>query len=147
MHRGTVDEHKSLATTVADAIHHGKASAADAERAAQAAQERAERIERGEDVAGGLGKPRARDDFDKAMLAAGFTKRDLRRMTMIAQACDLGPEVTKVFMQAATDTESRNRHVERQARATLELFGALDPADRAAAATAMLEANKSRNRR
>jgi hypothetical protein len=55
MHQGTVDEHKSLATTVADAIRHGEANVADADRVARAAQERAERIERREAV------PSARD--------------------------------------------------------------------------------------
>jgi hypothetical protein len=50
------------------------------------------------------------------------------------------------MVQAATDTEFRNRHVGRQARATLKLFGEMNPADRAVVAKAMLEANKSHKR-
>jgi hypothetical protein len=143
MHQGPVDDHKSLATTVANAIRDGEASVADADRVARAAQERAERIEHGEDVAGGLGKPRTHEDFEKALRAGGFTRRDWRRVKMIAAVGDLGPEVMAVFMQAATYTEFRNRHVARRARATLKLFGGLNPADRVAVAKAMLEANKS----
>jgi hypothetical protein len=78
------------------------------------------------------------------MLAAGFTKRDLRRMTMIAAVHDLGPEVFRVFLEAAIETRCS---VARQARTTLKLFGGMDPADRVAVAKAMLEANKSRKRR
>jgi hypothetical protein len=142
MHQDTVDNHRSQAIRIADTIRHGEVIAADANRVAAAAQERAKRIERGEDVSGGLGKPRTREDFDKELLAAGFTKLQLRRMRLLGKVGELGDEVFEVFLQSIRISDHADRAAAREARATLKLFSWIDPAERAEVAKEMLKIMK-----
>jgi hypothetical protein len=80
MHADTVEGHKGLIATAERAIATGEAGAAKAESHAHKARDRVERIKRGEDVPGGLGKPMTREEWEAELIAAGFTRRDLRRM-------------------------------------------------------------------
>jgi hypothetical protein len=77
MHASTVKERKELIAAAQRAVADGEAAATNAAAKAGHARERLAKIERGEDVAGGLGKP---VDVEALMLANGFTKRDLRDM-------------------------------------------------------------------
>jgi hypothetical protein len=146
MHAGTVNDHKGLAAHVAKAIAEAEASKAEAR--AKAARERVERIHRGENVSGGLGEPRTREDFEAELLAAGFTKRDLRRMSMLTAVHDLGEDVWEAFLQSVHASDHADRAAEREARACLKLFGSFeDPAERAELARQMLAAMKKQRQR
>ena len=84
---------------------------AEAAEKVEAAKSRLEKLKRGEDVAGGLGKP---FDVRAALKAAGFTERDLRRMRLLAS-------LTEIEMkQASAKTGSEvvgaaDRAIEREA--------------------------------
>ena len=127
MHANAVQDYKGLARTVENAIAGGQAAAADAEAKATAARERVTRIEKGEDVVGSLGKPLTREDFEAALLASGFTKRDLRRLDMYGAVEEFGPEAFEVFKRSlAKSTDLLSLDVERKARAAIEYFSLCD---------------------
>jgi hypothetical protein len=81
MGTANVEEHKALIARAETKIAEHAPKAAEAEERAQAAKDRLERIRRGESVPGGLGKP---FDAERALKAAGFTERDLRRIRLMA---------------------------------------------------------------
>ena len=76
MGSASVEEHKALISRAETRIAEHATTAAEAEERAQAAKDRLERIRRGESVPGGLGKP---FDVERALKAAGWTQRMLRR--------------------------------------------------------------------
>jgi hypothetical protein len=84
MQVATVEDQKGLAATVASAITRGEAEAAQAQAKAKTAHERVERIERGENVEGGLGNPATREDFEAALIKAGWTRAELRHIERVA---------------------------------------------------------------
>ncbi len=65
MHAGTVEDHNGLATTVERKVVEGQAEMAKAAGHRDAAKARRERLQRGEDVAGGLGKPLTWEDAQR----------------------------------------------------------------------------------
>jgi hypothetical protein len=83
------ENHKGQLAKTQRTVADSEAAAKDAAANAGRAKERLAKIERGEDVAGGLGKP---FDFEAGLLAAGFTKRELRNMVHLA---DLFAELEK----------------------------------------------------
>ena len=76
MQTASVGQHKTLIARAETAIAEHASKAAEAGERAQAAKDRLEKIRRGEDVAGGLGKP---FDVERALKAAGWTPSDFRR--------------------------------------------------------------------
>jgi hypothetical protein len=76
MNRESVDGHKSHAALTERAIASWEAAAATAAENAAAARDRVARIRRGEDVPGGLGKPRQlAEDMERIMRQAGWDGR------------------------------------------------------------------------
>jgi hypothetical protein len=148
MDAGRVNDHKGLAGDVAKAIAVGEAEASKAEARAKAARERVERIERGEDVSGGFSKPKTREEFEAELLAAGLSKRDLRRCDLFAAVGDLGEDVWEAFLKTSVrdHIDQNDRSSERWARIFLKLFGSVeDPAERGELAREMLaKAGKQR---
>jgi len=145
MHAGTVEDCKGLATTVERAVAEGQAGIANATEKRNIAKARRERLERGEDVQGGLGKPVTREDLERELLKAGFTKRDLRRLDLIGAVKEFGPEAMEVFRRSLTSTSQLlEREVERKAREAIEYFCLCD--DPVAAAKEMLEAMSPKHR-
>jgi len=103
MNQEQVDGHKALAVTVKGAIATGQAGAAAAAAKAEAARIRAERIRKGEDVAGGLGKPMTREEVEAILLANGFTKSGLHhaeRLSALFTALEKIPGAKKDFWTA-----------------------------------------------
>jgi hypothetical protein len=78
---GIVEGHKEMIASSTAALAEAAPAVAEAEEKVQAAKNRLERLNRGETVSGGLGK---RLDFEAALKAAGFTARQLRRMSLLA---------------------------------------------------------------
>jgi hypothetical protein len=76
MNASLVEGHKGLIATAETKIAETEAEAAKAAASAETAKARLEKIRRGEDVAGGLGKP---FDVERALKAAGWTPSDFRR--------------------------------------------------------------------
>jgi hypothetical protein len=95
MHAATAEDHKGLAATVASTIAKAEGHAAEAASSAKAARERIERIERGENVEGGLGNPATREEFEAALLKAGFTRARLRHCLLLAE---LGEDEIRALM-------------------------------------------------
>ena len=77
------------------------------------------------------------ENYEASLLAAGFTKRDLRRRRMLAEVHELGPEVWEVFEREMQASQHFERATEQLARACLTLFGGMD--DPAALAREMLK--------
>jgi hypothetical protein len=76
----TVEDQKGLAKMTEKAIVSGTVAMAEADAKVAAARERRERLKRGEDVAGGLGKPMTREDLMKMI---GWTEADARRAALL----------------------------------------------------------------
>jgi hypothetical protein len=127
MHAATVEDHKALAATVAASIAEGESDVAQTAASAKAAQERVERIERGENVEGGLGRPATREDFQAALIKAGFTREELRHGEVLYELRELG-----AFKPDADDDELQREMSGRTERA------------RYAAARAVLRRHRSR---
>jgi hypothetical protein len=100
-----VSGHKELVATTEQAIASGEAEIAKATAKVVAAKNRVERIKRGEDVPGGLGKPHTRQDFERELIKAGFTKSQLRHCSALAE---LTPEEDD--FREAMDEIHRARH-------------------------------------
>jgi hypothetical protein len=88
IHASTAADHKELVTTAQRTFAAGEAAAADAAPNAERARERLAKIERGEDVAGGLSKPMARQSFEHILLDAGWTNGDIRNAEHLANLLD-----------------------------------------------------------
>jgi hypothetical protein len=90
MHAGTAADHKALAVVTEQAIKAAEALAAEAKTHADAARDRVARIERGESVEGGLGKPKTREDREREMLEAGFTRAQIRFFKDVSKISEAG---------------------------------------------------------
>jgi hypothetical protein len=137
-HASTVADHKGLIATAAHAVSQGEAEATKAAARVATAKERAERIKAGENVAGGLGKPMTREDFEAMLLANGWTKRDIRRAGLLAAVGAYGDEAFKWLLRSTRATDCINPVIEREAKALLKLLSECD--DPAAFAKQMLDA-------
>jgi hypothetical protein len=96
MNAGTAEEHRGLAKLADEKAAAMATEAAKAEAKVAAAKERRERIERGEDVAGGLGKPQdigkyLRDDL-------GWTQKDIDHCVTIYRIHELGGEPAREML-------------------------------------------------
>jgi hypothetical protein len=88
MNAATAEDQKGLAATVAEAIRSGEAEAANADAHAKEAEHRVARIKRGEDVQGGLGKPRTREDWERELIAAGCTREQLEHCKQLYEVSE-----------------------------------------------------------
>jgi hypothetical protein len=108
-----VSGHKEAVTTAEQAIISGEAEVAKATANVVAAKDRVDRIKRGENVQGGLGKPWTREDFERELIKAGFTKSQLRRSVLLAELNEIGSleefqeEMHKARERAMTTTARR----------------------------------------
>jgi hypothetical protein len=108
----SLEGHKALIARAEAVIAKEGPRVAEAAEKVEAAKSRLEKLRRGEDVAGGLGKP---FDVERALKAAGFTERDQRR-------CELLASLTEAEMkQASAKTgaevvDAADRAAEREAR-------------------------------
>jgi hypothetical protein len=78
---GTAEDHRVVVATAERKLATGQAAAAETASKAADAKDRAERLKKGEDVLGGVDKPRTRADFLKAV---GFTAADCRFLEFVA---------------------------------------------------------------
>jgi hypothetical protein len=108
----SVEEYKALIARAETKIAEHAAGAAEAGERAQAAKDRLERIRRGESVPGDLGKP---FDAERALKAAGFTERDLRRMRLLASLTEA--EMKQASAKTCAEVVgAADRAAEREAR-------------------------------
>jgi hypothetical protein len=75
---------RGLAALVSQKAADSEVMAKDAAEKAAAAKDRLDRLAKGEDVAG-LGK---RENFEKVLMDAGWTRDDIRHATEMATLCD-----------------------------------------------------------
>jgi hypothetical protein len=108
----SVEGHKALIARAETKIAEHAAGAAKAGERAQAAKDRLEKIRRGEDVAGGFGKP---FDAERVLKAAGFTERDLRCMRLLASLTEA--EMKQANAKTGAEVvDAADRAIEREAR-------------------------------
>ena len=94
----TIEGHKALIATAETAIAETAPMVAEADEALEAIKGRREKIRRGENVAGGLGKPL---DFRAALIASGFKPDQLRRAQLFASLTKAEFEMLLARMNAA----------------------------------------------
>jgi hypothetical protein len=104
VHAGTVESHKGLVASAERA----KAAAAEHAKAVEECErikDRIARIERGEDVAGGLGKPLTVED----MLKAGWSKADLVHCKQVSEVREaFGRDTLVNAVREATERATRS---------------------------------------
>jgi hypothetical protein len=88
LHAGTADDHRRLAAGAERAVTSSEAGRAQAAEYAASAEDRIAKIERGEDVQGGFGKPATREDFERVLIEAGMSKRDIQRAVQVSAISD-----------------------------------------------------------
>ena len=107
MNAGTPADHKGLAAKVTKKIADLEASTIDAAARSEAAKERLTRIKNGEDVSGGLGRPKS---FDEILRDAGFTEADFRHWRVLGSMSDA---TSKEYLAAIGPNERRERAIAR----------------------------------
>ena len=108
----SVEGHKALIARAEAVIAKEGPRVAEAAEKVEAAKSRLEKLKRGEDVAGGLGKP---FDAERALKAAGFTERDLRRMRLLASLTEA--EMKQASAKTCAEVvDAADRAIEREAR-------------------------------
>jgi hypothetical protein len=108
----SVEEHKALISSAEKRIAEQAPRVAEAAEKVEAAKSRLEKLKRGEDVAGGLGKP---FDVERALKAEGFTERDLRRMRLLASLTEI--EMKQARAKTCSEVVgAADRAIEREAR-------------------------------
>jgi hypothetical protein len=108
----SVEEHKALIARAETVIAKEEQRVAQAAEKIEAAKSWLEKLKRGEDVAGGLGKP---FDARAALKAEGFTERDLRRMRLLASLTE--PEMKQASAKTCAEVvDAADRAIEREAR-------------------------------
>jgi hypothetical protein len=105
MNQATAEDHKKLSAKAEQAAANLQAAAADADAKAAAAKERAERIKRGEDVAGGLGKPLTYEDYARICREAGIDPDHCVRVYEVSKA--LGRETVLETIMAEKERAER----------------------------------------
>jgi hypothetical protein len=126
MNRASLEDNKSLATTVERAIAGFQAGAEMAGAKVDAAKERVARIKRGEDVSGGLGKPPT--DFERILREAGWTRKDIERADIVHTISQLGGFEELLEEINAAHQQAEPAAVRRVLRRRLRLAGML-PSD------------------
>jgi hypothetical protein len=111
----SVEGHKALIARAETVIAKEAPRVAEAAEKLEAAKSRLEKLKRGEDVAGGLGKP---FDVRAALKAQGFTERDLHRMGLLASLTEA--EMKQASAKAGTEVVgAADRAIKREARRIL----------------------------
>jgi hypothetical protein len=88
-----------------------EASAKDAAANAERAKERIAKIERGEDVAGGLGKP---VDFETMLRKAGMSDEDIQHCKDLAELCPSDEDLEKLVHEQVEAGERVGRAIVRR---------------------------------
>jgi hypothetical protein len=108
----SVEGHKALIARAEAVIAKEGPRVAEAAEKVEAAKSRLEKLKRGEDVAGGLGKP---FDVERALKAESFTERDLRRMRLLASLTEI--EMKQARAKTCSEVVgAADRAIEREAR-------------------------------
>jgi hypothetical protein len=116
MGTASVEEHKALISRAEAVIAKEAPRVAEAAEKVKAAKTRLEKLKRGEDLAGGLGKP---FDVERALKAEGFTERDLRRMRLLASLTEA--EMKQASAKTGAEVvDAADRAIEREARRIVE---------------------------
>jgi len=108
----SVEGHKALIARAEAVIAKEGPRVAEAAEKVEAAKSRLEKLKRGEDVAGGLGKP---FEVRAALKAEGFTERDLRRMWLLASLTEVEMKQASAKVGAEV-VDAADRAIEREAR-------------------------------
>jgi hypothetical protein len=112
----SVEGHKALIARAEAVIAKEGPRVAEAAEKVEAAKSRLEKLKRGEDVAGGLGKP---FDVRAALKAEGFAERDLRRCELLASLTKA--EFATLCEQTRTkELDAIRKVVEREARRIIQ---------------------------
>jgi hypothetical protein len=88
MNAEMAEGHKELAAKSARIAADAEAGAVHAGAKAAAAKDRIERLAKGEDVKGGLGKPMTREDYEKILTGAGWSRDDINFSVALAGLAD-----------------------------------------------------------
>jgi hypothetical protein len=106
VHAGTVEDHRGLARTVANAVAAGQAEMAKTAEARDAAKARRERLPRGEDVGEGFRKAHTYEDAIRIFREAGFSDGDIRYMDDLAALSETElPKIVAARQKAAKRAE------------------------------------------
>jgi hypothetical protein len=108
-----IEGHKAVIATAETAIAGAAPMVSDADEALEAIKGRREKIRRGENVAGGLGKPL---DMRAALIAAGFEPDQLRRAELLAS---LTKAEFETLLARTNASELVNKASDREARRIL----------------------------
>jgi hypothetical protein len=95
MHAGTVEDHKGLAATVANAIATRTSAMTEAANNAAAAKQRVERLRKGESLPGGLGQPL---NLWERLRAGGWTEAELQHCVDLASLGEGGAKEVSAEM-------------------------------------------------
>jgi len=102
MHAGTIKDHKDLAAAAERKIADGEAQKASAAEHAARAKDRIAQIERGEDVAGGLGKPLTWEHAMRICREAGMTTSDMQHAQVLAALPEEAiPQIVNAGLEAS----------------------------------------------
>jgi hypothetical protein len=88
MNAEQAEGHKELAAKFARVAAAAEAQAKISAEKAAFAKDRIERLAKGEDVKGGLGKPMTREDYEKILMGAGWSRDDINFSVALAGLAD-----------------------------------------------------------
>jgi len=88
MNTEQAEGHKELAAKSARLAADADAGAAAAAERASVAKDRIERLAKGEDVKGVIGLPRPREDYEKILMGAGWSRDDINFSVALAGLAD-----------------------------------------------------------
>jgi hypothetical protein len=88
MNAEQAEGHKKIAAESARIAAAAEAQAKAAAEKAAVAKVRIERLAKGEDVKGGLGKPMTREDYEKILMGAGWSRDDINFSEALAGLAD-----------------------------------------------------------
>jgi hypothetical protein len=104
-----IEDYKRHVALAEKKIAETEPEVAKAAEKVEIARSRLERLRRGEDVAGGLGKPFGYDDMIAVLKSAGFTPRDFRRLKMAGSLTKAELEVWLKHIPAEIEAGDRAR--------------------------------------
>jgi hypothetical protein len=111
LNAATAEGHKGLLAKTQRTISDSEASAKDAAANAERAKERLAKIERGEDVAGGLGKP---VDFETMLRKAGMSDEDIQHCKDMAELCPSDEDLEKLANEEVEAGDRAGRAIVRR---------------------------------
>jgi hypothetical protein len=101
---------RGLAALVSQRAADSEAMAQDAAEKAAAAKDRLSRLAKGEDVVEGLGK---RENFEKVLMDAGWTRDDIRHSIELARLCDGREDLFDAFVNEGCKLRDRREKSDR----------------------------------